>query len=97
MKPMNIQETQHYVEVNGKERHVEITWDVIHCESISNCGDGEVTERWVEANPLTAIEILPDGNNGEVYYFIDKERSALAKALRKEICNGIIIYESNYH
>jgi len=90
---MNIQETQHYVQVNGEERQVEITWDVIPCSTTSDFGDGVVTERWTEANPILATEILPSGKEGEIYHFVDKERSSFAKALTKAVCNGDIYYD----
>jgi hypothetical protein len=90
---MNIQETQHYVQVNDEERQVEITWDVLPCKTTSYFGDGIVTERWTETNPILATEILPSGKEGEIYHFVDKERSAFAKAVTKAVCNGDIYYD----
>lgn len=90
---MNIQETEHYVEVNGEDRHVSITWVITECVTLSKFGEQDVAERWNEANPISATHILPDGNEGEVYLFVDKERSSFAKAVTKGVCNGKIYYD----
>jgi len=90
---MNIQETQHYLEINGEDRQIEITWDVIPCKTTSEFGDGIVTERWTEANPIVAVHILADGTEGEIYHFVDKEQSSLAKAIQKAMCEGKLTYD----
>lgn len=93
MTPMNIQETEHYVEVNNEDRHVTITWVITECSTLSKFGEQDVDERWTESTPLAATIILPSGKEGEVYLFVDKERSAFAKAVTKAVCNGDIYYD----
>ena len=84
------------IEVNGSDVDVRITWEVENCECTSDCGDTEVTERWVEATPLLAEQVVTLSGVREVvqnvYEFGDETTSDFDKAVVMAVENEVITY-----
>ena len=84
------------IEVNGSDVDVRITWEVEECECTSDCGDTEVTERWIEAFPLLAEQITTTTNGIEIvqhaYGFEEDPTRDFDLAIVKAIDNEVITY-----
>ena len=89
---MSHAETEHYIELeSGEEIAVTITWDVENQESSSYYGSQYVTEKWVEAEPLSAVLSFEDGRTEQVEYSPKYEPSTEAqKVLNDAIIDGTI-------
>ena len=84
------------IEVNGNDVDVRITWEVEYCECTSDCGDTEVTERWVEATPLLAEQVVALSDAREVVYdvyeFGEETTSYFDEAVVMAVENEVITY-----
>jgi len=84
------------IEINDRDVDVRITWEVEQCECTSNYGEGEVTERWIEAFPLLAEQITTTTNGIEIvqhaYGFEEDPIRDFDLAIVKAIDNEVITY-----
>jgi hypothetical protein len=85
------------IEVNGSDVDVRITWAVCECECTSDYGDTEVTERWVEATPLLAEQVVTLLNDRaevvqNVYEFGEETISYFDEAVVMAVENEVITY-----
>jgi hypothetical protein len=84
------------IEVNGSDVDVRITWEIEYCECTSEYGNSEVTERWTEAHPVMAEEVVTLSNFREavrdVYEFGEEATSDFDKAVLSAIENEVITY-----
>ena len=85
-------ETEHYIELeSGEEVAVTVTWDVKNQESSSYYGSQYVTEKWVEAEPLSAVLSFEDGRTERAEYSPKYEPSTGAqKVLNDGLIDGTI-------
>ena len=94
---MSHAETEHYIELeSGEEVKVSITWDVENQESSSYYGSQYVTEKWIEAEPLSAILTFETGTTEHVEYSPKYEPKGEAqKVLNNALIDGTIYFDES--
>ena len=94
---MSHADTEHYIELeSGEEVAVIITWDVENQESSSYYGSQYVTEKWIEAEPLSAILTFETGIAEHVEYSPKYEPKGEAqKVLNSALIDGTIYFDES--
>jgi hypothetical protein len=83
--------TMDWVNIDGDDFEVAMTWEITDCECTSECGNSEVTERWQEAEALEA-RLIVERMAIETYYFSEEPDSIFSQGVVDALHNGDLSY-----
>jgi hypothetical protein len=83
--------TMHWIDIDGDDVEVSMTWEITDCECTSDYGNSEVTERWEEAEALEA-RLIVCGMAIETYFLSEEPDSIFSQGVIDALYNRDLSY-----
>jgi hypothetical protein len=83
--------TMHWIDIDGDDVEVSMTWEITDCECTSDYGNSEVTERWEEAEALEA-RLIVCGMVIETYFLSEEPDSIFSQGVIDALYNRDLSY-----